>query len=384
MRLQNLRIVAVLTATLFVASQGWSSESIASDTVVHVTASGELDATDEESWIDISIGQDSWAGKQVNDEGTDDLDLGTAALKPGKDYTVTVTGMDVSGYRAHFNPSEGYTVFINGLERNLFDASSTELDDTSNDVFSIRVETVPGSVFTPAGEALPLSSGKVVWRVGMGQLRNGKSAGFMAIRQDALDTTTFQISSLIYDSSSPEIDRVPSSGTIEQVRAPFGLVDVSSITGGYELEFFTTATGPDGNGHYTPSGSAFVTYEITSQSSGTILRIDRIRGTQTSRTELKKYSSTEWRMTDWYQVSPSSLSSVRSDVRRLSSGNLVEEKLIKAAVSDQDSAAVTRTQDTYANKNWGKELVTSKAGYNGSSGLTVSVLFRHLCTSPRG
>jgi len=361
MSLQTFRITAALVASLFGGAQIWSYDGVSSETEVHVTASGELDADDEESWIDISIGETFWAGEEVRDEGTRDIDPGTIGLTPGKNYTVTVTGMDVSGYRAHFKPSEGYTFFINGLERNYFDASTTVLDEISSDEFDVRVEVVPGSVPTPAGQALPLSSGKVVWRVGMGQLRNGKSAGYMSIRKDDLDSTAFQMSSLIYESSSPEIDRVPSVGTIEQVRAPFGLVEVSSITGGYELEFYKSATGPDGNGYYTPSGSPYVTYEITSQASGSKLQVDRFRGSQQSRSVLEKLSSgSEWHMMDWEQIEPVGLDPVRWDNRLFSPNGLVEETQIKATEGESAGLAATRTQDTYVNKSWGRELVTSK------------------------
>ncbi|MEZ5276502.1 MAG: RHS repeat-associated core domain-containing protein [Opitutaceae bacterium] len=358
-----------------------ADDCISCETLVPVYLTGEFDAAypppGYNPWIDLDLSNGN-AGKAVWADGTYAFDPGTASLVPGKEYTVTVTGDWVEGYRAHFNPSEGYTVFINGLERNFYDASSTVINldpliGMPSDSFSIRVEVVPGSNFTPAGVALPLSSGKVVWRVGMGQLRNGKSAGYMAIRQDNLDATTFQISSLIYESPSPEVDRVPNTGALSQVRAPFGLVTVTTISGGYRLAFYSSATGPV-NGYYTPSGSAFVTYDITSQSNYSIMRIDRTRGSQTSRTELKKATASDWQMTDWGTPTTNGVSGIRHDVRRFSSGNLVEETLVKSSLSDLDTAAATRTQDTYVNKAWGRELMSSKADF-GVSDLTTTYAY---------
>ncbi len=363
-----------LGAAALFAPAAPAADCIDCDATTAVVVSGEYDAGQVSASITVTLAGTSFYGEPAYGAFTWDMIPGSAVLKPGKDYVAIVTGNDVTGYRLHFNTPNGYKVYINGLERSLWDASSTPLDWTNSDSFTVRVEVDAGHDFTPAGEALPLSNGRVVWRVGMGQLRNGRSAGHLALRQTALDSSAFQISSLIYETPSPEVDRVPAAGTLEQVRAPFGLATVAPISGGYEIRFYSQATGPDGSGRYTPSGSAFVTYEVTSQESGTVMRIERLRGVKRWRTELKKVSSTEWRMTDWHLVhdgqAPVTPAPVRYDVRKLSGGDLIEETLVKADAQGADAGAATRTLDTYANKNWRRELVQSKAAYDGTTGLT--------------
>jgi RHS repeat-associated protein len=133
-------------------------------------------------------------------------------------YTVRVTVP--AGYLAWIGPPLGQAI-----ERSLYSASGT-LSDPDELVLRVTKQRWD-SISAPLGTSPSLKEYDVDWRVSMGTLRNGKSAGWLHVSEGtSIYNLTWESNDLSYSVSSDEVEVINSGGKIKQIKAPQGLAHV--------------------------------------------------------------------------------------------------------------------------------------------------------------
>ncbi|RME68094.1 MAG: RHS repeat protein, partial [Verrucomicrobia bacterium] len=321
-----------------------------------------------------------------------------STMKPGQNYTLTVQAFgntpSSANARVYFNPPPGYVVMVEDVESLLYKV----VDGVGNYInfppgypgaivsLEVRLETAPGSgTFLPAGASSSLRSGKVMWEVGMGALKNGKPAGAIALRSDAITANTYTPAGLIFASESTEIDVIHDANGLRQVFAPKALADIQYSGGrGYSIYFYERwrVTTKDGNGNWQvndPNGW-FSKYEISDAGDSgynylKIIKTVRLSGDTAWETKLYAPSGgTTWTLEDWHKQGQNVL---RKETHTFTSNNTVELVTVK----DNASAEATTYQLTYAIKPWGKELIKRIDGINPSNpGASPTTVYPKLTT----
>jgi len=184
---------------------------------------------------------------------------GTANLKPGKNYQLLVDTYFITSYDIRVEPPSGYSVFIDDVER-------LRYSDTAYQLLDFRIEA---NMPSPTGQAAEPRPGRIIWSVGMGQLRNGDPAGSIQMRELALTADTFKPGALYYDHSNPDITVLVQNGVLRQVYANECLADIQKDTNPSEsdhtfwVRFYARTQvfgeNPDGT---RVVGSPFVEYKI--------------------------------------------------------------------------------------------------------------------------
>jgi RHS repeat-associated protein len=191
-------------------------------------------------------------------------------LKPWKTYVAQIAGTHT------LIPPNGYTLFINGVERR----------DAPSGVYYNDVQLRPRVLFAPdkIGEATGVRfATDYAWGVSLGTLINGQSAGHIFFNERAFlygahnesNGQAWGISPvlspdcLVYTKESDEITVVMSGSRIQQIKARQGLANIVS-TGlySYEIRFYRpedTAEAYSGAPAHEPSivsGTPFAVYRI--------------------------------------------------------------------------------------------------------------------------
>lgn len=169
-----------------------------------------------------------------------------ANMAPSRTYTLSMTAMNVhEHFRVYIAAPTGYRVFINEVEQyglNFTAAPANWVSVPSS--ASVRVENGEGA---GPGVASSLRPSRVVWSVGLGDLKNGDAAGVISLRQanhTAFSAADFQTSSLIYSAPSAEVQVRYGTGSASgsfQVYATQCLAQVNPLTGGpqgFTIKFY--------------------------------------------------------------------------------------------------------------------------------------------------
>jgi RHS repeat-associated protein len=304
-------------------------------------------------------------------------DIGTAIMKPGKTYTLVVMGDGGAHGRINFNAPPGYVVFVEGVECGLYPVASVtgnyyEIWTEDYYEFDIRLEKAPGTEQTlAAGQASAMSSGKALWEVGMGELRNGKPAGAIGMRSEAINANTYKPAGLFYSTDSAAVDVVWDANGLRQVFAPKALASISPINArSYEIRYYERwrVTGKSGGLWQVNDANAwYVRYVVdTPDSSGfDKLRITKhvnVDGTRSWETLLALSSGGSiWTLDDWHRQGGSVL---RRETRVFTTegSNPVETVTV---TNGSETASVTRY--VYTNYPWGRELTEKVEGSDASS-----------------
>lgn len=192
---------------------------------------------------------------------------------------------------------QGYTVRIDGFERNSIFYSLNPIQTTTQSLVA-RVQVVPilNDSGLRAGTATSLSTDKVLWKLSLGDLINGRHAGHISLNNLAGTqslASMFSAGNLMSDANSSSVKVVyqvdannqfvlGSSGlpVIRQIIAPQVAVDVVSTATSLELKCYHPyfrASSPASNGTYSFSGDPFAWYIFTSGGSdaaGITLKVD--------------------------------------------------------------------------------------------------------------
>ncbi|RME68061.1 MAG: hypothetical protein D6781_11850 [Verrucomicrobia bacterium] len=233
-------------------------------------------------------------------------------LRPGVTYSVEVSGnANIVSYRIELTQPVGYEVLLSNVSgsdliaRNIYPADNT-LNDPDTFQFLVRPTGFSGAV-RKVGEATSWSTDRLIWEVGMGQLKNGNAAGAISIQADDFSEITYTPSDLNYSSPSTEVSVVldSSTGALRQVNAPQALADIVDGTPNddkYEIRFYSWKDVTGWNGTiYTVMGTPFVTYEISKPANEEIsIKKTFTTGTDYYTTHLRYLSAQmTWEMYDW-------------------------------------------------------------------------------------
>ena len=254
--------------------------------------------------------------------GTDQLTSnGVARLRPGRTYLFTINTYYLIRLRVKITAPAGYRVFINTVEHEMFDWQMgnplQHLDAVGN--FSVRLDDGSGA---SVGEAASLRPGRVLWSVGLGNLRNGKPAGSIVMAENGLTANTYKPDALYYDRDGTaansvgdegEVETIKVGNTLRQVYAQTALVDVVTESDhAYYLRFYPRDTGQIGakvSGIYPVSGTPIYEFRIENP---TYPLLDALRITKTTNqggqlttwTEMRKQvgqpaGQNQWVIHDW-------------------------------------------------------------------------------------
>ncbi len=160
-------------------------------------------------------------------------------VKPAKPYVFLASGTGIIEYLVNLVPPNGYKVIFDGIERRIAGPYSGA-GFPSTHSFVILCESC-SEFAAPAGEDSDLLVGDVIWRVSMGLLSNGDSAGYIELREEELEEAIFDPSALFYTSNSNEVtvDFTGTAGqTLDRIETASHLADIEPIFGGYEIQFF--------------------------------------------------------------------------------------------------------------------------------------------------
>jgi hypothetical protein len=295
-------------------------------------------------------------------------------MKPGMAYDFYVSGTRIANFSMHFQPPTGYSVFIENIERQRFASSGNQY---------IKVRLMANDSL-PAGEAAAPQPGRVLWSVGLGQLKNGDPAGNIQIGENDLTASIFTPSALFYDHENPDVSVVKSGGVLRQVYANECLADIQAINGySYWIRFWSRSAviyGQNGDGTWrlpidlgngqweNPNepgqyvSPPFVAYKVENPVYPSVNRIKITRtyavdGTRTSWTELRKSGAT-WTLLAWntgtYPITPHSQTVVTySDT----------DKKEQISIQDGSGNVCEQYQNTYTDFSWGRELTKVIHGY---------------------
>lgn len=200
------------------------------------------------------------------------------AVKPGVIYKLRINKQQGIRYGMSINAPEGYIAEVDGELKNAFYLQGNAAEDKTYEIAWRSLAVLRGGQGMAVGQASELRIGDIKWEVGLGKLRNGRSAGMIQLCDDDLKASTYTRANLgvhtpPYDSNDLKLiyEDLDSDGTkesIRQIKAPQCLVDIvdtdfsgSTVTG-YEIRFYRTGTFNSGTGLYTPTGSTLVTYHI--------------------------------------------------------------------------------------------------------------------------
>jgi hypothetical protein len=163
-----------------------------------------------------------------------------AILKPGKEYTITASSTSCTDYWLNFSPPAGFILLVDGEATN-------SLHQTVTGTFTHTVQLRPEASYTgvPFGFFSGVRVDKAIgWEIGLGNLRNGRSAGRLIFRENTLSDDPVNRAKLFYapPANDGEIDvKFDGAGDVlRQIALPQGFLDlVSDSTGnGYWLKFY--------------------------------------------------------------------------------------------------------------------------------------------------
>ncbi len=212
----------------------------------------------------------------------------------------------------------------------------------------------------------------MIWEVGLGELKNGKPAGSIAMRSDVITANTYQPAGLVFESESGEIATVRDGHGLRQVWAPKALADVVRLGDrAYEIRFYESwrVSGPAGGPYAVNDVDAWhVKYLIDSPDpSG----FDRLRIRKTVRLEgdrewttllVAPPGGTTWELDDWHR---SGTAAPRRESRTfgVENGKPVETVVVR----NEANVEATTTKLFYYVPPWGgRELERRIDGWHAS------------------
>lgn len=321
-----------------------------------------------------------------------DAGSGTARLEPGKTYEISVSGNNLSFLNLKFEPPAGYEMEIDGQTRTKYSGSQWLLH---SELITVRVLGAATAFSGRAGTATSIQSGRILWQVALGTLRNGKSAGSILLNQAGTsdDWTTgnsvFTPAGLDYEGRD-EIEPYRENGNIRQILANEACVDVVTLsTTSYELRFYPFARMQGTSDPRSLSGFPYVTYKIekdpgssnklkiTSETrdvsanpagdvpaTGSVIGVTNAAAPikRTAATTIERTGSgaaTNWNLQDWNTISQPQLIEEQRNGAPVAGGR---SETVLVRVPGAGGITATQTARTYTQFNWGEDVVTEIRG----------------------
>jgi len=324
-----------------------------------------------------------------------------AKLVPGKNYTLATNAQNVwASFKLYLAPPSGYRLFINDIEQSGIDASGSGSGFVP--ITSTRTIRIESRESASAGVASSLRPGRLIWTVGLGNLKNQSPAGVIALRQNSLSNLSasdFSLGSLIYNSSSSEIQYLYSSTSSSyQIFANQCIVQIDALPSGQEgftLSFFDRLSiNVDNlnvvNGMYDlASSSPYMVYKVEnstpfSYAVGSAFRVTRWNSINTNgqsgvtemHTEMRLNSiqpsgGSEWVVTDWntnaFSGNNPLVAADTYSIWTYTNGGLSEN----IRVFNSGGGIVSNVFNVYKVYDWGTERRTSTSGYGSANPLVT-------------
>ena len=306
--------------------------------------------------------------------------LGTVRIEPGKSYTFSAYNAEGSGNVTVIAPP-AYRVILNNMERNVCPCGMA---------VTLRILPLAGGLVGVAGTASSVAAVKVDWRVSLGSLRNGDSAGSLELVDTGNGsdwTALFTPGALNYESTSDEV-YVYRNGPIKQIIANQVAVDIVTTSAtSYEIRCYN----PSQIQSYVPcsfSGLPYVTYTVMKSDdaadAGSLTAIKFIRETRNipdpqetnvpvARREVMKLVRTgawpayAWSKTDWTVDGQTPL--VETFVQ---SGGTTQNRTEAVAVRTPGGATAMNISRSFAvSLTAGEVLASETIGSAGGNGMPV-------------
>lgn len=319
-------------------------------------------------------------------------------LRPGKTYDLRLSGNgNVRAPTLELAGPPGYDFFISDISGSDLisrtKVSGTTLGTPDDYKIMVRPSGHAGSMI-PFGESTSWATDKLIWRSGLGQLKNGSSAGAISIGAEAFGSIAYQPSDLYYSAPSSEVSVIYSSGVLRQVNAPQGLADIVTVNSTtYEIRYYSWKdVGPLSGGVYTLVGSPspVATYRIYQAATNNI-EIKKTVGSDYWITRLNwVYALDSWEMHDWTKNMSPYDNSMRKAITTNTTAGSTKTTVVSeygwevgtdGSYTDSDydpqqspppsstyeSTPSRRTRKTYTSYAWGRELTKLEEGWDGSS-----------------
>lgn len=326
---------------------------------------------------------------------------GFARLRPGKNYTFRIDTYAVTRVWVKVTPPAGHRVFINGVDHEMFDwakGDGSPLEPQGG--FEVRLDDGGGA---GVGASDTLRPGRLLWSVGLGNLKNGKPAGAVRIAEDGLTANTFKPATLYYDREAKhqngrslgedgEVVVVKVNNVLRQVYATTVLADiVPNNDYSYYIRLYPReqVTDPDPNSTTLPFNvSGVPLYEYFVENPGHPA-LDSIRISRTTNqngqlimwTQMTKSvptaGTTVWTVQDWVEK-PAGATTVSSPVQhRWTYTDSDRNELFE--IMDGSGTVARSVFKRYDDVNFGvettRELTYETNGYGGTSPITTSYTY---------
>jgi RHS repeat-associated protein len=302
-------------------------------------------------------------------------------LKVNKTYTVTAAiGLCIT--HINFDVPEGYVMYIDGIETNTIYKTNGGQIYSGDGSWSIVIRKACSCAKKGTGQSTP-QNGSVVWDAGLGNLRDGRSAETISIREKVLSPSIYTPASLVYSppANTSDVDVIRNGdGSLRQINAPQSFADVVVISASeYEIRYYQPANvGAKVGGVYTLTGQPYVKWNFANPNPATLtkLLISKIENSiTTDKTEYTWDAATDqWTMTTGW--SPDTQTYSRTETRYVSyptQTSRTETFIVKGS----DGQVVSKTAKTYFSFPWGEELVQEVVDPDGAALTTTYAYYEN-------
>lgn len=220
----------------------------------------------------------------------------TVWLRPNRKYSFNFQWSGVSEYGLSFIAPTGFTVYIDGVSQDMLKDTPTGPPYSVDHTVEIRPqESSPGEAASFSG--IDIGKG-ISWRVGLGRLRNGRSAGHIVFNEPDLASDPANLDKLVFTWPLSVLqDTVlfdgPSLTRLRQLMTAQCFVDFQIDGATYWLKFWDPANAAWNTGtlQYDTSGSPWKTIHVESPAANQ-LKITEVEGTTTQVSMLSLTSGT--------------------------------------------------------------------------------------------
>lgn len=318
------------------------SETGGRDLYVQVGISGNVQTP---SIYECSIGlyQDGFGPFMLaNGQGGCSLTPQKWPIKPERPTFIRADVYQGTVWSVSFKPPAGYSLYINGQLNDTFGGHPGVNQSGATVQMLLHKDGFGG----PLGEQIPLKVDTgIFWAVGLGELPNGDTAGAITINEGGGSVPTMSPALLNYGTFNPAVEVV---GAMRQIKTPQALVDIRTVTGGFEVAFYPASAVSKTNGIYTWGNTPpFVVYKLTNGTGANQIQVARTTGDVVQTTTATLTPSTRT-----WQINTAG-EKVVTKSSTAAGGDRTETTTTKDG-SDHISSKIVKTFHSFP---WGEELV---------------------------
>src|SRR5688572_11125620 len=267
----------VLLAQTGVPVKIWGSATVAGGTSLGEASLGFM-ATFEAS--SPGVNDAYYVGADDNSTAGISVPVKTVQLQPEKTYELQVEAERVTALILRMVPPPGYVLEIDGMVRSRVAISGIASPYEHYQTMTVRLVGQANVNSPPVGAGASSSLGageRIEWEIGMGALKNGRSAGTLALIDAgtaAAWSTLFTPTALSYAAVSSEVQVHRSAGELRQILANEAAVDIVTLSStSYEIRFYHPDQASGSTFPRTFGGLPYVIYKVEQGGTSTTLKI---------------------------------------------------------------------------------------------------------------